>query len=68
MLIKTDDMVEVIAGADRGVRGKVLRVDRSVGKVVGRGCETVCTNTCNAANAIRRAAACQKKCPSMCPM
>ena len=34
MWIKVDDMVEVIAGDDRGTRGKVLRVDRRAGKVV----------------------------------
>jgi large subunit ribosomal protein L24 len=34
MLIRVNDMVEVIAGDDRGVRGKVLRVERRSGKVV----------------------------------
>lgn len=34
MLIKVDDVVEIIAGDDRGTRGKVLRVDRGAGKVV----------------------------------
>ena len=34
MLIRVDDTVEVIAGDDRGTRGKVLRVDRRTGKVV----------------------------------
>jgi len=34
MLIRVDDTVEVIAGDDRGTRGKVLRVERAAGKVV----------------------------------
>ena len=34
MLIRVNDTVEVIAGDDRGTRGKVLRVDRRAGKVV----------------------------------
>ena len=33
MLIKINDMVEVITGADRGTRGKVLSVDREAGKL-----------------------------------
>jgi len=37
MHIRTDDTVEVITGDDRGTRGKVLRVERSVGKVVVEG-------------------------------
>jgi large subunit ribosomal protein L24 len=41
MWIKTDDMVEVIAGEDRGTRGKVLRVSRSVGKLVVEGVNRV---------------------------
>ena len=41
MHIKVDDMVEVIAGADCGVRGKVLAVDREVGKVVVEGVNRV---------------------------
>lgn len=35
--IKKDDLVEVICGDDRGSRGKVLRVDRSAGKVLVEG-------------------------------
>jgi large subunit ribosomal protein L24 len=34
MWIRVNDTVEVIAGDDRGTRGKVLRVDRRAGKVV----------------------------------
>ena len=34
MLIRVDDTVEVIAGDDRGTRGKVRSVDRRAGKVV----------------------------------
>ena len=34
MWIRVDDTVEVIAGEDRGTRGKVLRVQRGDGKAV----------------------------------
>lgn len=34
MHIKNDDTVEVIAGDDRGVRGKVLHVDHEARKIV----------------------------------
>lgn len=34
MWIRVNDTVEVIAGEDRGTRGKVLRVDRKAGKLV----------------------------------
>jgi large subunit ribosomal protein L24 len=34
MLIRANDVVQVIAGDDRGARGKVLRVDRRAAKVV----------------------------------
>ena len=37
MHIRVNDTVEVITGADRGVRGKVLRVERAAGKVVVEG-------------------------------
>jgi len=37
MHIKVGDMVELISGTDRGVRGKVLIVDRQAGKVVVEG-------------------------------
>jgi large subunit ribosomal protein L24 len=37
MHIKVDDTVEVIAGDDRGERGRVLNVDRRAGKVVVEG-------------------------------
>jgi len=37
MHIKIDDTVEVMAGDDRSVRGKVLRVDHSLRKVVVEG-------------------------------
>jgi large subunit ribosomal protein L24 len=41
MHIKTNDMVEVIAGDDRGVRAKVLRVDHRQGKLVVEGVRRV---------------------------
>jgi len=41
MRIKTNDLVEVIAGNDRGRRGRVLRVDRQNGRVVVEGIHTV---------------------------
>ena len=41
MRIKLDDMVEVIAGDDKGVRGKVLRVDHEANKVVVEGVNRV---------------------------
>lgn len=41
MHIKAGDMVEVIAGDDKGVRGKVLRVDRRNGRVVVEGVNKV---------------------------
>jgi large subunit ribosomal protein L24 len=37
MLIKVNDMVEVIAGDDRGERGKVLAVNRAAGTLVVEG-------------------------------
>ncbi len=37
MHIKSNDTVEVIAGDDAGVRGRVLRIDREAGKVVVEG-------------------------------
>jgi large subunit ribosomal protein L24 len=37
MWIKTNDLVQVLCGDDRGVRGKVLRVERAAGKVVVEG-------------------------------
>ena len=41
MHIKKDDMVEVIAGDDNGVRAKVLHVDREAGKVLVEGVNKV---------------------------
>jgi large subunit ribosomal protein L24 len=41
MLIKVNDIVEVIAGDDKGVRGKVLSVNRLTGKVVVEGVNKV---------------------------
>lgn len=41
MHIRQDDIVEVIAGGDRGVRGKVLRVLPKNGKVVVEGVNRV---------------------------
>ena len=37
MLIRTGDTVEVVAGADRGVRSRVILVDRAAGKAVVEG-------------------------------
>jgi large subunit ribosomal protein L24 len=34
MLIRTGDNVEVIAGADRGTRSRVIQIDRSKGKAL----------------------------------
>ena len=39
--IRVDDTVEVIAGDDRGVRGKVLSVDHHAGKLVVEGVNRV---------------------------
>ncbi|MFZ5829266.1 MAG: 50S ribosomal protein L24 [Planctomycetota bacterium] len=41
MLIKTDDQVQVIAGEDRGSRGKVLRVNHAADKLVVEGVNRV---------------------------
>lgn len=41
MLIRTNDLVEVIAGDDRGTRAKVIRVDRRAGKLVVEGVNRV---------------------------
>jgi len=41
MRIRTNDTVKVIAGEDRGVIGKVLRVDRKTRKVVVEGVNRV---------------------------
>jgi large subunit ribosomal protein L24 len=41
MWIKANDTVEVIAGDDRGQRGKVLTVDRQAGRVVVEGVNRV---------------------------
>ena len=41
MHIKTNDTVEVIAGDDKGVRGKVLSIDREVGRLVVEGVNRV---------------------------
>lgn len=37
MLIRSGDTVEVITGADRGVRSRVILVDRSAGKALVEG-------------------------------
>ncbi len=39
--LKSDDLVEVISGAEKGKRGKVLRIDRIVGRVVVQGVNMV---------------------------
>jgi len=41
MHLKTNDMVQVMTGDDRGVRGKVLRIDRQAGKVLVEGVNRV---------------------------
>jgi large subunit ribosomal protein L24 len=41
MLVKVNDMVEVVAGDDTGVRGKVLAVDRRAGTVIVEGVNRV---------------------------
>jgi large subunit ribosomal protein L24 len=41
MHIKTNDVVQVIAGDDKGVKGKVLSIDRAAGKVVVEGVNRV---------------------------
>ena len=41
MQLKLNDIVEVIAGDDRGVRGKVLKVDHQAGKIVVEGVNRV---------------------------
>ncbi len=41
MHIKTEDTVQVIAGNDSGKQGRVLSIDRKVGKVVIEGCNRV---------------------------
>lgn len=41
MQIKINDVVEVISGDDRGVQGKVLRVDHQAGKVIVEGVNRV---------------------------
>lgn len=41
MHIKTNDIVEVLTGKDRGQKGKVLGVDRTAGKVIVEGVNRV---------------------------
>lgn len=41
MHIKANDIVEVITGDDRGVRGKVLKVNRQAGKLIVEGVNRV---------------------------
>jgi large subunit ribosomal protein L24 len=41
MHIKTKDTVEVIAGDDKGERGKVLSIDRRAGRVIVEGVNRV---------------------------
>jgi large subunit ribosomal protein L24 len=41
MLIRTGDNVEVIAGNDRGLKSRVIRVDRSTGKALVEGVNRV---------------------------
>ena len=39
--LKSDDLVEVVSGAHKGKRGKVLRVDRGAGRIVVQGVNMV---------------------------
>lgn len=41
MHIRTDDIVEVITGEDRGTRARVVRIDHTKGKVVVEGVNRV---------------------------
>lgn len=41
MLIKTGDTVQVIAGADKGVRAQVIQIDRAAGKALVEGVNKV---------------------------
>lgn len=41
MRIKVDDMVQIIAGNDSGVRGRVLKADRQTGKIIVEGVNRV---------------------------
>lgn len=41
MHLKVNDTVEIIAGDDRGVRGKVLKVDHQAGKIIVEGVNRV---------------------------
>jgi len=41
MLLRTGDTVEVIAGNDRGVKSRVLKVDRATGKAIVEGVNRV---------------------------
>lgn len=41
MHIKTNDVVTVVTGKDRGQKGKILNIDRAVGKVVVEGVNRV---------------------------
>ncbi|MDP6380334.1 MAG: 50S ribosomal protein L24 [Phycisphaerae bacterium] len=44
MHIRRDDTVEVITGADKGVRARVLRVDRKSGRAIVEGVNRVFTH------------------------
>lgn len=41
MHIRSNDIVEVIAGGDKGVKGKVLHIDRAVGRLTVEGVNRV---------------------------
>ncbi len=41
MLIKTGDTVEVIAGADKGTRSRIIKIDREANKAIVEGVNTV---------------------------
>jgi len=41
MRLRTNDIVQVITGDDRGVRGKVLKINRAAGKLIVEGVNRV---------------------------
>ena len=42
MLLRINDIVEVISGRDRGQRGKILQIDRGDGRVKVEGLNVAC--------------------------
>ncbi len=39
--LRKEDLVQVVAGKDRGKRGKIIRIDREKGRVIVGGCNMV---------------------------